>query len=436
MNSAFNYINEMNQLWFQHVPNEWGVKNLGHVSKMIVPMRDKPTSFKGNIPWVRIEDFDGKYISDSKSKQYVSKEIVKKMNLKVFPKGTVMCTCSCTMGATAIVNTPLISNQTFIGIVPSEELDSEYLYYLMQASADRLQMFSQGAIQQYLSRHDFEHLKIPLPSINNQKKIVVFLNNKLEYLDGLIQNKENLIKLLEEKHQSLITEAVTKGLNQNMKMKDSGIEWVGEIPEHWESALLKRYCERITDGSHFSPEIIDEGFPYVTVKDIQKSKINVVDALKISEDNYLELSKNGCRPQRGDVLLSKDGTIGKVAVVGNEDCVVLSSLAILTPNQLINSQYFAYWLRSKVNFDQMESYLAGAALRRLTLQTINKFKIIVPPIIEQLKIIEYLDKELNGLELCISEVGIQIQKLKEYRQSLIYEAVTGKIDVREFDKVQ
>ncbi|WP_236636432.1 restriction endonuclease subunit S [Exiguobacterium sp. SH0S1] len=239
MKSAFDYINEMNRLWFQYTPNEWEIKNLGHVSKMIVPMRDKPTSFDGTIPWVRIEDFDGKYISDSKSKQYVSEEFIKSMNLKVFPKGTVMCTCSCTMGATAIVEQPLVSNQTFIGIVPGEKLNSEYLYYLMQASADRLQMFSQGAIQQYLSRHDFEHLKVPLPSIENQKTIKDFLNKKLENLDKLIQNKNNLLKLLEQQCQSIITEAITKGLNPNVEMKDSGVEWIGEIPEHWEVRKIK-----------------------------------------------------------------------------------------------------------------------------------------------------------------------------------------------------
>ena len=201
---------------------------------MIVPMRDKPQNLMEIYPWIRIEDVDGKYIEDSKSEQRVSKEIVKKMNLKVYPIGTVLCTCSCNMGTTVIVKKPLISNQTFIGIVPIKDLDSTFLYYVMNANSKRLQYLAEGAIQQYLSRHDFEHLKLAFPDKEEQITIANFLDQKTDEIDGLIADKEKLIELLQEKRQAIISEAVTKGINPNARMKDSGIEWIGEIPEHWE----------------------------------------------------------------------------------------------------------------------------------------------------------------------------------------------------------
>src|SRR4051794_7546420 len=124
----------------------WKVVHLGSVAEMMVPMRDKPPEFKGEIPWVRIEDFDGKYIEDSKTNQHVDDETVRAMGLKVYPVGTVLCSCSCSMGATAIVRKRLVSNQTFIGIVPGPKIVSDFLYYALQAHASVLQSMATGAI--------------------------------------------------------------------------------------------------------------------------------------------------------------------------------------------------------------------------------------------------------------------------------------------------
>lgn len=430
MKSAFDYINEMNRLWFQYTPNEWKVKNLGHVAKMIVPMRDKPTSFDGTIPWIRIEDFDGKYISDSKSNQYVSEEFIKSMNLKVFPKGTVMCTCSCTMGATAIVEQPLVSNQTFIGIVPGEELNSEYLYYLMQASADRLQMFSQGAIQQYLSRHNFEHLKIPLPSTENQKKIVDFLNNKLENLDKLIQNKNNLLKLLEQQRQSIITEAVTKGLNPNVKMKDSGVEWIGEIPEHWEKKKLKYIGQAVT-GLTYSPEdLTDEnGIIVLRSTNIQKGRISLHDNVYVKKEIPEKLLT-----KKNDILIcSRNGSrqlIGKNALITNE--VNLSFGAFTTVFRSDINEFLYFVLNSNFFEAQLGTYLTST-INQLTIGNLNSMEIVLPSKEEQAEIINYLREIMDNYNELINKIEIQIEKLKEYRQALIYEAVTGKIDVRELE---
>lgn len=411
MKSAFDYINEMNRLWFQYTPNEWEIKNLGYVSKMIVPMRDKPTSFDGTVPWVRIEDFDGKYISDSKSKQYVSEEFIKSMNLKVFPKGTVMCTCSCTMGATAIVEQPLVSNQTFIGIVPSEKLNSEYLYYLMQASADRLQMFSQGAIQQYLSRHDFEHLKVPLPSIEIQKKIKNFLNKKLESLDKLIHNKNNLLKLLEQQRQSIITEAVTKGLNSNVKMKDSGVEWIDEIPEHWETKALK-YCFKVGNGKEIDVELDIEN----------ESGINVYGSGGIFKKTNKVLFEGE------SVLFGRKGTIGKPLYVND----VFWTVDTMYYTEFYKKSYpkWFYYLLLVYPWDLI---ITQTALPSVVGSDVANTICAIPSFGEQVEIAEYLSLKDEKHFKLVENINNQIQKLKEYRQALIYEAVTGKIDVREME---
>ncbi|SFR17323.1 restriction endonuclease subunit S [Desulfoscipio geothermicus] len=213
------------------------------------------------------------------------------------------------------------------------------------------------------------------------------------------------------------------------RYKDSGIEWIGEVPEHWDVTLLKLLCKRITDGSHFSPETIDDGFPYVTVKDVINGKIDIKNCSKISFDDFSKLSKNGCRPLKNDILLSKDGTIGRAAIVKEENIVVLSSLAIISPKEnKVLSNFLYYWLISSINIDQMYSFIAGAALKRLTIQTLNKMIMIAPTLEEQQKIAAFLDRETSKLDLLVEKKERLIELLKEKRQAIITQAVTKGLD--------
>jgi type I restriction enzyme S subunit len=184
---------------------EWEEKILSEIiSNFIVPMRDKPKELDGGIPWCRIEDFVGKYLEKSKSNQGVSVDTVKMMNLKIFPINTLLVSCSANLGFCAIVKTPLITNQTFIGLVPNMALiDVEFLYYTMRLSARKLNTLSSGTTISYLSREQFEKFSISVPSILEQKKIAAFLSS---IDDKIEKNKEQIRK----------TELWKKGLLQQM----------------------------------------------------------------------------------------------------------------------------------------------------------------------------------------------------------------------------
>ena len=174
---------------------DWEEKILSEIiSSFIVPMRDKPKELDGEIPWCRIEDFVGKYLEKSKSNQGVSVDTVKMMNLKIFPINTLLVSCSANLGFCAIVKTPLITNQTFIGLVPNMELiDVEFLYYTMRLSARKLNTLSSGTTISYLSREQFEKFSISIPPILEQKKIAAFLTSideKIEKCQGQIQSME------------------------------------------------------------------------------------------------------------------------------------------------------------------------------------------------------------------------------------------------------
>lgn len=200
---------DTNIFWIGAIPKHWKLEKLKRCTSMLTPMRDKPEHLDGDIPWIRIEDYDGKYISKSKEGLGVSSETVNAMNLKIYPVGTVLCTSSCDLGKCAIVSRELVSNQRFIGIIPNENMSPDYLYYLMLSNAKRLNYLSTGSIQANLSRVAFEQLLVQVPPFDEQVEIATFLDEKISQVDALINEKTCLISDLESYKKSLIYEVVT-----------------------------------------------------------------------------------------------------------------------------------------------------------------------------------------------------------------------------------
>jgi type I restriction enzyme S subunit len=280
--------------------------------------------------------------------------------------------------------------------------------------------------------NDFGLLLLSVPPLPEQTAIADFLDRKTALIDQAIGIKQKQIELLKERRQILIHKAVTRGLNPNAKMKDSGVEWIGEIPEHWTITLLKRFCHKITDGSHHSPQTQFEGRNYISVKDVDSDgNINLINCKKINEKDFKELVRNGSQPKINDILLTKDGTIGRAAIVDkNNDFVALSSLGIITPDlKLVLPQYLSLYLTSEINVSQMFSLIAGSALTRLTIEKINNLATIIPPLNEQFNIINYVKPLVNKIATAISLKEQEIERLKEYKATLINSAVTGKIKV-------
>ncbi|MDW2109005.1 restriction endonuclease subunit S [Vibrio sp. 2089] len=207
--------------------------------------------------------------------------------------------------------------------------------------------------------------------------------------------------------------------------KDSGVEWLDEIPSHWRCTRLKRYC-KVTDGSHHSPKIEADGYPFISVTDVGVNSINFSDAKRISLKDYGRLVREGCKPSIGDVLLTKDGTIGRACIVKEDmpDFVILSSLGLLTPKEDLINSYLYYYLVSGVNVDQMNSMIHGSALRRMTISKIDDLILVLPSYDEQTKIASFLDHETAKIDTLIDKQQQLIKLLKEKRQVVISHAVT------------
>ena len=312
---------------------------------------------------------------------------------------------------------------------------NRYAHYLFRSMmfAEEFYKWGHGIVDDLWSTRwdEMKKIKIPMPPKEDRIQIGNYLDKRIGNIDEQIYANKKLVELLEEKRITLINQMVIKGLNPESPMKDSGVDWIGEIPEHWNVLTLKKCCEKITDGSHFSPDTTLDGKYYITVRNVVGNSIDFANAAKISIKDYNILKTNGCEPKKGDVLLSKDGTIGKCIVVDDNDFVILSSLGLLRPNNSVLSDYLRYYLISDLNIKQMYSYIRGSALKRLTINIIKELLIVIPPLDEQIKIINYLNPKIEKIEKTITKVQENIGIMEEYKASLIHHVVTGKIDVRE-----
>ena len=359
--------------------------------------------------------------------------------IKVFENDIVLVKTS-SIGKVTIIKGESLPKMTLnpqLIVLKKVKPNNRFLYYYLTSSYFQyeLQNEKSGGVMSTISQQKIKDFNLIIPPLSEQQQIVSFLFFLSQKIDSLIQQKKKKIELLKEKRTSLINLVVTKGLDPNVEMKYSGVEWIGEIPIHWLVSKIMFISEKVTDGSHHSPETQDSGKLYVTVSNITKENdIDFDSCSKISEESFSELERNGCKPNPGDVLITKDGTIGRGLVVGGfNDYVILSSIGLIRFSKKINPEYGLYYLLSGLNIDQMYSHVRGSGITRLTINLIKNLLLIIPSFSEQQQIVEYLDKQTEEIDTLIQLEQKKIDTLKEYRQSLISEVVTGKIRVCEED---
>lgn len=322
-----------------------------------------------------------------------------------------------------------IITSAYLTLRPLNSVFPAFLYYALHTFDVRKGFYGMGAgVRQGLKYDEIRQIKVVLPALIEQHTIANFLDKKCSEIDAIIADAKASIEEYKAWKASIIYEAVTKGLDPHAEMKDSGVEWIGKIPKHWGTTALKRICKWISDGSHYSPPTTAFGLPYVTAGDIHGKGINYTKCRTISKSDFDLLVKTNCQPHLGDVLLVKDGaTTGRVGLMTDDGpCVLLSSVAMLTPNDGISSEYLMYLLESDVFQYQIKKTMAGSAMPRTTLSKLMVYTAILCPFDEQVEIVNYLNAKCSHIEDLISEKLSLISDLESYKKSLIYEVVTGK----------
>ena len=283
---------------------------------------------------------------------------------------------------------------------------------------------------------------LPLPPLEEQKAIADFLDKKSEQIDCFISLQKEAISLLKELRQAEITKAVTKGLDENAEMKDSGVEWIGDIPSEWDIKKITHIVDKthpyaFGDGDHgiIKTEDYDNaGIPYIRVQNINWcSKLSLDNVVYISEELNKKIQKSTLRPN--DVLFVKTGaTIGKTGIIPENIPIAntTSHVGKITVSKDNNAKYILYALSSSVTYKQFWDIASQKTTRpELSIDESKSIRLIIPNNIDiQTDIVTYLDKKCAEIDSAIQNKEALIEKVTEYKTRLISDAVTGKIDVR------
>ncbi len=270
-------------------------------------------------------------------------------------------------------------------------------------------------------------MTLAAPSEHEQSAIAFFLDRETAKIDTLIAKQEKLIELLKEKRQAIISHAVTKGLNPNVKMKDSGIEWLGVVPKHWDVSPLKRFAD-VIDCKHHTVEFLDQGLPIVSIRELRDDKIDLTSAKLTSKEQW-DFLREGRAPQKGDMIFCRNASVGAIVYVYSEEPFCMGQDVCLIRTK-IGSRFMYFQLTAQLIRKQIDALLVGATIRRANVEEIRGLIVVYPPETEQVAIVEFLDRETTKIDALIAKSEQAITLQKEHRAALISAAVTGKIDVR------
>ena len=409
--------------WIGEIPSHWRKSKFKYVSQLFTgnSLNDEQKELyesdnSNDIPYVSSKDIDVNYQTINYNNGL---RIPKENNpLKISPKGSFLMVIE--GGSSGRKKVFLEEDVCFVNKLCSFNSieNTKFQFYFIQSNnyQSKFKMSLSGLIGG-VSISNLKDFEISLPPISEQQQIVSFLDDKTQKIDSLIQQKEKKIELLKEKRTSLINHVVTKGLDSNVEMRDSGVEWIGEIPNHWGCFKMKYGVNHISEKSQ----------PNKT--DIKISPENVESNTGVCFNRYSEHESEGMKFISGDVLLNKLRLYLKKILFTEYDGYSLGEMIVLRTNESLVNKYFYHILFNQGLIDLLDSQSTGVKLPRVSPDIIMNSEIIYPPISEQQQIVEYLDRQTEEIDTLIQLEQKKIDTLKEYRQSLISEVVTGKIKV-------
>ena len=441
---------QIKSAFFNEIPLSWKRFRIKDIvdRNMYYPIGDgdhgaiKPEMYQDNgIPYIRVQNLTWHGEITYGGMVYISKE-VQLANKKsiLLPGDILIAKTGATIGKIGLMpeSIPQANTTSSVGKVTIDKtrFDPKFILYCFQTRNLHEQIWlnaSQKSAQPGFNIDDLIVFEIVAPIKLEQKKIAQYLDYQTSIIDQLILQKEKLVELLKEKRQAVINEGVTKGLNSNAKMKDSGVEWLGEVPKHWKVTRLGNYTQLIRGASPRpagDPRYFGGDFmPWITVGEVTNGDEKFV----LSTENYL--TKEGSEQSRiiypETLLLSNSGaTLGVPKISKITGCINDGSVAFISLSNQLERDFLFYFLKTHTETYRQE--MSGYGQPNLNTDIIKSTKIPLPPISEQIEIINFIENEFLEFDKIISKSALQIDKIKEYRQSIISEAVTGKIDVRDW----
>lgn len=316
---------------------------------------------------------------------------------------------------------------------PNEKyIDKHFIeYWFAYVFSNRYYKMYSKSIRYTITSDMFKNILSPVPPIEQQRVIGNLLDEKCTQIDALIANQQKQIEKLKAYKQSLITETVTKGLNPDVPMKDSGVEWIGEIPEQCSLLPMKYLAEAIGDGIHSTPNYdINGNIFFINGNNIGEEQLHFKDSTNRLNANEYANYKAPLLTDNTILITLNGATYGKTSFYNNEPVLLGKSAGYITLKPYVNKRYIRYYLQSSISKLIMDLSLAGTTIQNVSLRTLNTFTVVYPQINEQDRIVTYLDHKCSHIDKLIALKQQKIEKLQQYKKSVIYEYVTGKKEVK------
>lgn len=422
--------------WLGEIPEHWEMWKISHAFKRIgsgtTPESGNPLYHEnGTINWLNTGDLN-EGILNSCAKKITRKALEDYSTLKLFPAGSlVMAMYGATIGKTSIINFDTTTNQACCVFCEDEIIDVKFLQYWFIGNKEHIINLAIGGGQPNISQNILKDVRVSCPNFNEQTQIANYLDHKTTQIDTLIAKKEQFISLLQEERTAVINQAVTKGLDPKVKMKDSGIEWLGEIPKHWESWKIGHAFKKI--GSGTTPEsgnpIYHENgtINWLNTGDLNDSTLNECNK-KVTLKALDDYSSLKLFPSGSLVMAMYGATIGKTAII-NFETTTNQACCVFCNSEIIDLKFLQYWFKAKK--EHIINLSIGGGQPNVSQQILKDIRLGCPDIVEQNKIVDFLDVKTIEIDTLISKSQQEIELLKEYKTALISEVVTGKVDVRD-----
>lgn len=424
--------------WIGAIPSHWLPCRLKHALKEMGSGGTPDTSDSVNwgvdgdgTPWVAIGDMSQVNVVLSTMKT-VSESGIRNKQLRIWPKETLLFSMYASLGHTAILHIPAAINQAILALVPKEDCDQRFMTWWFRFLRIHLIESASTNTQDNLNAQKVANLPFFRIGVREQQSMVTFLDRETTKIDNLVNEQERLLTLLAEKRQAVISRAVTQGLDPSVPMKDSGVEWMGPIPVHWEVRRVKSVIAFITSGPRgWSERVGDDGCLFIQSGDLNdrmEVAFDTTNRVQVEDDAE---SRRTCL-RAGDVVVCITGArTGNVAVceVVPEPAHVNQHLCIIRLSPKALPTFVGHAL--KEGFGRIHFYLSQYGLKQgLSLDDVKSTPLAVPPVKEQEAIITFIKGQVRRFDMLTVEAGHTIRLLKERRVALISAAVTAKIDVR------
>lgn len=427
--------------WLGEVPAEWRSKRIGHLfcrkkdtghpdAELLSVYRDY-----GVIPKCSREDNWNRPSEDLSPYQFVKIGDLVMNKMKTWQGSIAISDYEGIVSPAYFVAEPRVGTYT-------HDAHHRFLHYMLRSPLYIAQYnsLSKGIrVNQWDLDYDvFKTILSLLPPHDEQAQIAAFLDHETAKIDRLIEKQEKLIELLKEKRQAVISHAVTKGLDPNAPMKDSGVEWLGEIPAHWGRIRLKQVCEQVVDCLHATPKYdVDGKYPAIRTADVVQGKMLIDAALKVAESDYRKQISR-LKPKAKDIFYSREGERYGIAALVPDDVEVCLSQRMMHFRVAgsFSSEFVMWAINSDGTYRQAAQDVLGATSPHVNVETIRNFWLCDVPFDEQEAIACHIRNHVEKIDVLINNSQASIRLLQERRTALISAAVTGKIDVREWQPEQ